>query len=199
MNHCGTASGANTAVTSRWPSTRLGAVSLSSHSSGGISQGYPMHIRRFIPVLLCAMPLLCGCLMVPIPTSERKVLAGKPVPPEQLAFLVPNVTTKTEVTDQLGSPNVIWEDAHVFAYHWVVRRGVVLLFGDVTDAGDYPGTDFVVGVSSDIPKRYVLLIQFDEQDRLRRFERAVHPAFQWYGDFLKERVGNFDKASPKPE
>jgi len=135
------------------------------------------------------MVSLNGCVVLPIPTGERKVLAGKPVTQEQLAFLTPKVTSKMEVVDRLGSPDVIWEEGRIFAYNWEMRQGVLLW---AVGAG-YSA----VGGIADIPKRYVLLIQFDDQDRLRRFERAVRPAFKSYGDFLKEWVRHSDKMSPQ--
>jgi hypothetical protein len=148
-----------------------------------------MRIRMFIPVLLCAMMPLNGCMLLPIPTTERKVLAGKPVTQEQLAFLAPNITTKEEVKERLGSPDVIWEEAYLFAYNWVVRQGVLIWAiggGYSADAG-----------LMDIPKRYVLLIQFDEQARLRRFERVVRPEFKSYGALLKEWVRSSEKTPPQ--
>lgn len=148
-----------------------------------------MRIRMFIPVLLCALMPLNGCLLLPIPTTEGKVLAGKPVTQEQLAFLAPNIRTKEEVKERLGSPDVIWEEAHLFAYNWVVRRGVLIWAiggGYSADAG-----------LKDIPKRYVLLIQFDEQARLRRFEKVVQPEFKSYGALLKEWVSTSEKALPQ--
>jgi len=48
---------------------------------------------------------------------------------------------------------------------------------------------------SDIPKRYILLIKFDDQDRVQRFERAVRPSYKSYGDFLKEWIDDSDKKS----
>lgn len=125
----------------------------------------------------CAALALAGCIALPISTNEDKVLAGKPVTEEQLAFLAPQVTTKREVIDRLGSPSVIWEDARVFAYNWEMRQGI--LFWAV---GGYGGG--AVG-AEDIPKRYALLILFDAQDRVERFERAVRPASVSYGKFIE--------------
>lgn len=151
-----------------------------------------MRIRMLISWLLCAMISQTGCVMLPIPTREGKVLAGKPVTQEQLAFLVPNVTTKKEVIQHVGSPNVIWEEANVFAYDWVVRQGVL-----IWAVGGGAGPASAAAGVSDIPKRYKLLIQFDGQDRVRRFETVVWPTHMSYGDFLKEWVRDSDKSSPQ--
>ena len=128
--------------------------------------------------LLCAALSLAGCIVLPIPTHEDVVLGGKPVSEDQLAFLVPKVTTKREVVSRLGSPNVIWEDARVFAYNWEMRQGI--LFWAI---GGYAGG--AMG-AEDVPKRYVLLIRFDEQDRVERFGRTVRPASMSYGEFIQK-------------
>ena len=128
--------------------------------------------------LLCATLSLAGCVAFPVSTDEDKVLAGKPVAEGQLAFLVPRVTTKREVVDRLGRPDVIWEDARVFAYNWEMRQGI--LFWAI---GGYAGG--AMG-AEDIPKRYVLLIRFDEQDRVERFGRTVRPASMSYGEFIQK-------------
>ena len=46
-------------------------------------------------------------------------------------------------------------------------------------------TTSAVGIH-DIAKHYLLLIQFDEQDRVQRFARKVRPGSQSFSDFLKE-------------
>lgn len=96
---------------------------------------------------------------------------------EQLAFLSPKATTKREVLDRLGSPSVIWDDARVFAYNWEMRQGILfwVISGYTTGAAG----------AEDIPKRYVLLILFDRQDRVERFERTVRPASMSYGKFIE--------------
>lgn len=150
-------------------------------------EGAPTCVRMIIPLLFCALISQTGCIVLPIPTQESKVLAGTPVTEEQLAFLTLNVTTKSEVTVRLGSPDVIWEEARLFAYNWVVRQGILVW----AVGGGYSGAAGIY----DVPKHYMLLIQFDDQDRVQRFERVVRPSFKSYGDFLKEWIGDSDKKS----
>jgi hypothetical protein len=145
-----------------------------------------MCVRMIIPLLLCTLISQTGCILLPLPSQERKVLAGTPVTEKQLAFLAPNVTTKSEVIARLSSPDVIWEEARLFAYNWVVQQGTLVwaVFGVYSSAA---GT-------ADIPKRHMLLIQFDDQDRVLRFERAVRPLHKSYGDFLKDWVADSDRS-----
>ena len=151
------------------------------------SEGQAMYARMIIPFLFCALISQTGCVFLPIPTQERKVLAGNPVTEEQLVFLDPNVTTKSEVMTRLGSPNVIWEEARLFAYNWEMRQGILIW----AVGAYYSGAAGML----DIPKHYMLLIQLDDQDRVQRFERAVRPPYKSYGDFLKEWIGDSYKKS----
>ena len=141
-------------------------------------KGYTMHTRTMIVLLLCIALSLTSCVMVPLPTKEDKELAGKPVTKEQLAFLTPKMTMKQEVIERLGPPNVIWEDARVFAYNWQMRQGILFWAVGAYYTGDAGMTD--------IPKHYLLLIQFDEQDLVQRFERTVCPLHKSYSECLKE-------------
>jgi hypothetical protein len=126
--------------------------------------------------------------MVPIPTKENKILAGKPVHGEQLAFLTTKRTTKKEVIERLGSPSIIWEDARVLAYSWEMRQGILFWAAGTYYSG-------AAGMK-DIPKHYLLLIRFDEKDRVQRFSRTVRPLTQSYSDFLKEWLKNSNAQSP---
>lgn len=134
--------------------------------------------RQKVIAAVSALSLtLGGCLAIPVPTSGKKVLSGRPVDDEQLAFLTPAVTTRREVIERLGNPNILWEDARVFAYSWEVRQGAVYWVA-------YGGFG-----REDLPEHHLLLIQFDEHGRLSRFERTIRPASQLYADFLEKWVG----------
>lgn len=141
--------------------------------------------RLAILFLFYTLSTLSGCIVIPIPTEERTVLAGNPVTEEQLAFLARGVTSKREVMARLGSPDVIWEDARLFAYNWEMRQGILVW----AVGAYYSGAAGLM----DIPKRYMLLIQFDDQDRVLRFERAVWPAQKSYGEFLREWMDDSDR------
>lgn len=129
------------------------------------------------PVLLAAiLPIawLPGCLAVPL--SEPKVLAGAEVMPEQLEFLVPGVTTRVEVIERLGQPDIEWEDARVFSFDWDMRWGVM-----IWAVGGY--TVGYVGIT-EIPVHHLLLIEFDEDWRVCRFEHVVRNELTSYSNLL---------------
>jgi outer membrane protein assembly factor BamE (lipoprotein component of BamABCDE complex) len=148
-----------------------------------------MKSRTLIPLLLCTWLWLAGCVMVPIPTAEDKVLTGKQVTEEQLSFLTPRVTTKPEVLVRLGNPIVIWENARVFVYNWKMRQGILFWAYGAYYTGGFGMTD--------IPKQYLLLIMFDEQDRVQRFERTVCPMNRSFSECLTEWVRTAAQTTPR--
>ena len=127
---------------------------------------------------LSVMLLLESCILLPIPTGEDKILAGRPVTEAQLSFLVPKITTREEVVEHLGTPDIIWEDAQVFIYNWEMRQGILFWAAGAYYSGG-------AGMK-DITRHHLLLIQFDEQDRVLRFSRTTRPLTQSYADFLRE-------------
>ena len=148
-----------------------------------------MNSRVSIPFLLCLCVWLTGCVMLPFPTSQDRMLAGKQITEEQISFVTPEITTRQEVLERLGNPRVIWEDARIFVYNWQMRQGVLFFAWGAYYTGGFG--------MKDIPRHYLLLIRFDEQDRVRRFERAVCPLHRSYADCLREWVESAGSAVPR--
>jgi hypothetical protein len=118
-----------------------------------------------------------GCFVLPIPTGER-ILDGTPVKEDQSKLLEIGVTSKDDVISYLGDPTFIWKEARLFAYDWETSSWVLLVaIGSNRD-----------GVA-DMSNKYVLLIQFDEQDRICRFQKVKRPdKNDRYGDLLRKWV-----------
>lgn len=135
-----------------------------------------MNTRPAFVAALVAIAWLSGCLAVPL--SEPKVLEGAEVTPEQLEFLAAGVTTRDEVVERLGQPDIEWEDARVFSYDWDMRWGVLIWAVGGYSVG-------YVGIT-DIPVHHLLLIEFDEDWRVRRFEHVVRDELKPYSDLLLE-------------
>jgi hypothetical protein len=159
------------------------------------SRDLALDIRTFIPLLLCAMVLLNGCipLALPIPTGQ-KVLWGKQVTQEEMAFLTPNVTTKQEVIDRLGNTTWVRENDRLFVYAWTVHWGYlpwVLVPISPVPVGSSGNTEGIKDLTID----YLLLIQFDEQDRVRRFKKVRVPGCKSAGATITEWVNKSDKTS----
>lgn len=141
-----------------------------------------MKPRLYLFFLFSLVLSLASCVMLPVPTGESKVLAGKPVTDEQLSFLKRQATTTREVVEHLGDPNIIWEDARVFVYIWDTRQGILFWAAGAYYTG-------AAGMK-DIPKHYQLIVRFDEQGRVVDFARTTRHLFQSYSDFLTEWLKN---------
>lgn len=130
--------------------------------------------------LIFLLFLKTGCIVLPIPTEE-KVLEGTPVNEDKSKLLEIGVTSKDDVIRLLGDPRIIWEEARLFVYDWETSSWFIIgLF-----AGGYSAR----GVAGDISDKYVLLIQFDERDKICRFQKLKRPSEDnRYGNFLKEWV-----------
>ena len=136
-----------------------------------------MNSGAFALSFLSVMLLRESCILLPIPTEEDKILAGRPVTEAQLSFLVPKITTREEVVEHLGNPDIIWEDARVFIYNWEMRQGILFWAAGAYYSGG-------AGMK-DITRHHLLLIQFDEQEKVQRFSRTTRPLAQSYADFLR--------------
>lgn len=129
-----------------------------------------------VQLLLCIA--LTGCILIPLPTSESKVLLGQPVSDEQVALLAPGVSTQSDVIQLFGTPRILWEDERIFVYPWDVRQGILLW----AVGGGYTGA---AGLE-EIPRHCLLLIQFDHDKRVLRYEKTVCPLSETYAECLRE-------------
>lgn len=137
--------------------------------------GFPTRLARRTLAAL-AVVALAGCIAIPVPLSEKKVLQGTPVSAEQIAFLQAGATTRAEAFERLGAPQFEWEDARVSIYQWDMRQGVLLWAVGAYSTGG-------VGVE-DIPRHHLLLLEFDAAGRLVRHEKAVRPLLKSLPEFL---------------
>lgn len=133
-------------------------------------------------LIVLAAWLLAGCIAVPIPVAEKKVLSGSPVGAAQLAFLEPGRTTREETLKRLGAPALVWEDARISVYPWDTRQGVLLWA-----AGGYASAG---SGAADIPRHHLLLLEFDADGRLVRSEQEVRPWTKSLSGFLRDWRGD---------
>jgi hypothetical protein len=66
----------------------------------------------------------------------------------------------------------------MLVYNWDLRQGILLWAVGGYGSGGAGATD--------IEKHYLLLIQFDEQNKVMRFTRTVRPLFRSYSLFLED-------------
>ncbi len=113
-----------------------------------------------------------------IPVSDDRVTVGHAITDKDLLFIESGVTTKQEVFAHLGPPNSLLEDKRVVDYNWHhVHWGV--------DWVASLGVFYKTGGHFDIPTHHVLLVQFDEKDRVKKFERTQVSGDKSYETFLQ--------------
>ncbi len=139
---------------------------------------------RFI-ALLALLFLAPSCLFIPVP---EKCVSGEEVTPEELSSIEPGKTTKSEIIERLGNPDVLWLDENIFAYNWKTVWAIMPWFV----AGGYQAA----GGIEEFTKDYVLLIQFDQNDSVARFERLKRSMFTSYGAMLKSWANHDNESGP---
>lgn len=123
-----------------------------------------MLINRFHKLVLLPFWLLAlsGCAAIVIPVSDGEVTSGRKIGVENIAFFKQGVTTRAEVIQTLGQPNIDFKDLRVIVYHWSVRSAYVPW---VVGSGGR-GTGDIMEISD----KYTLLIALDEKDYVLRSE-----------------------------
>jgi hypothetical protein len=135
-------------------------------------------LKGFVPKILCFLVLIgfsgLSCFFVPVVEEDKYE--------EEKIVLEAGVSTKEEVVQQLGEPDVIWEtrgkEEYVFVYKYKRRVGYCLIWSPPCcfDPAPY-----------DVDK--ALLIFFNEADRVERIDAGARKAFESYGDFLRRLQG----------
>jgi hypothetical protein len=122
-------------------------------------------VRGCLILLACiVLAAFAGCIV--IPTPEHGLLKGRgKIDESDIAFLEEGKTTREDVLLRFGEPDVVMGDQRILVYHWEVSKGYWLLV-----AGGPYGAGGVAG--GDIPKNYLFMLEFDEEGRLKRFERS---------------------------
>lgn len=108
-----------------------------------------------------------GCVL--LLTPEHGLRSGRGVISEgDLAFLEEGQTTREQVLLRFGAPAATLNGERVLLYHWQVVRGYLAWFL----ACDRPcGAPPTAGARR-IPKDYLILLEFNDDGRLKRFERT---------------------------
>ena len=137
-----------------------------------------MKTKFNIFAFLTVCMFLCGCITIPMP--ENKVLSGERITDEQIVFIHQGTTSKAEVEDHLGQPNVHLIDRNIYAYDWQTRQAIMIW----AISNGYQGSAGAI----DIPKNYIFLIQFDAKDRVINYEITTRSLLESYGDHVMEWI-----------
>lgn len=144
-------------------------------------------------LLLFWLLIPLGCAAIIIPASEGEVMSGRKITSENIEFIKQGITSRNEVIQKLGRPYMDFEDLQTIAYFWEVLGYYMPWIA----LGYYGGGGWV----EKIGKTYALLIAFDKDDYVSKFEiKALWPLDTIRGHAIKwmERE-NFDVPQPTNE
>lgn len=138
-----------------------------------------------IPFIVCIFLIgFAGCVV--IPTPEHGLLEGRgKIDESDIAFLLVSKTTREEVLLRFGEPDWILHDQRILIYHWNVSHGYWFVGGGYSAAG------------GPIPKNYLFMLEFDEEGRLKRFDRSGSIWISEKSRIDKWTPPGFEKPSPK--
>lgn len=103
---------------------------------------------------------LSGCM---IPFPSHKVYEGTEIKAESLSWLRAGKTTRAQVAEKLGAPDIDFVDERAIAYAWAGQSGGVLLVA--------PYSGFV----EQIRMRRALMIRFDPDNKVAAFSIISRP------------------------
>jgi outer membrane protein assembly factor BamE (lipoprotein component of BamABCDE complex) len=130
-------------------------------------------------ILMCPLVgLLSGCVLirVPVPTTNHRVTNGKEIRVEDLAFVRQGTTTRHDVEQVLGEPWTFYPQIGVSVYYWESLRGYWFsCFGIAIPLGGHAGVSGGESHLEEITRMHVLLMQFDGQGCVKRYEIMQHP------------------------
>ena len=115
---------------------------------------------RCVILFFCSLNILPASCII-IPTPEHGLLEGRgEIDDSDIQFLKEGKTSEEEVLLKFGEPDLILSDQRTFVYHWQVAHGYWLAGGGYSGAG------------GPIPKDYFFMLEFDENGRLKHFEKS---------------------------
>ncbi len=114
-------------------------------------------------LLLAVTVGISGCIAVPYPSP--RVLEGREVTEASLKGLRVNETTRTQVLERFGPPDIDFVDQHVIAYAWAGIQNRVFV---ATFVGS-PGSPVLTLM------RRALLVRFDADNKVAAFSIIDRP------------------------
>ena len=114
-----------------------------------------VYLQRIL--VLCALAVVDGCIVVPVPTPEW---GDAPISAEQHEALEEGIGTlsRRDIKSMLGSPQQSYLDGRVFVYEWAMKQGVWIV---MAGSGYYADGSAKAGTSE-----HRLCLRFDEDGTL---------------------------------
>lgn len=121
-------------------------------------------MKSVFVILAAIYVFLCeGCVVIPtLEHYSHGFDTRGSIDENILQFIRADTTTKEEILLKLGEPEFTWQDERKFLYHWTMVRGYIAW----AIGGGYTGS---VGIHQ-IPRDYLLLVEFDENNIIKRYE-----------------------------
>lgn len=121
--------------------------------------------------LLMPVLFLTGCAMVviPVPADKRAAISGHVIDKADIGFIAIGVTTRDEVVHRLGQNFRTSQSKAAISYSWERKGGDLYYAAILTDMR----TNGAMGAGKDSRTWSYwrgLFVDFDEHDRVRRFE-----------------------------
>ena len=111
--------------------------------------------KPHIPFSIIVLLICGGCIILPVPPYYSRALGTRGyIASETVEFIHDGSTTKEEVLLELGEPDRTWNDKKRFLYLWKMVVAWWISYN----------------VGGDIPVTYLFLIEFDENDIVKRHE-----------------------------
>jgi hypothetical protein len=114
-------------------------------------------------VMLMALIGLTGCMAIPYP--HHRVLEGSEITAESLKSLHVGETTRTQVLNKLGPPDIDFVDQRVIAYEWSGIADEMLVYVFLG-----PGDSLMLSRI-----RRALFVRFDSSDKVAAFSIIERP------------------------
>lgn len=77
-------------------------------------------------LLLTFSTLVAGCVIVPIPASEKRVVSGHPVVEDEVRLIASGGQDASAIKARLGEPVADFGPGRVYVYGWTVKKGSIL-------------------------------------------------------------------------
>ncbi len=119
------------------------------------------------PVLLAVIIGMSGCV-VAIPYPHHRTLEGSEITAQSLQDLHVNQTTRTQVLEKFGSPDIDFVGQRVIAYAWSGIGSKVLIVAASLGGGNADSQMLS-------RERSALLVRFDSEDRVVAFSIIDRP------------------------
>ncbi|HXF11432.1 MAG TPA: hypothetical protein VN625_11655 [Desulfuromonadaceae bacterium] len=138
----------------------------------------------FVVLWIVANVVFTGCMVVPLPPSRHPVGSRKL---DGFPALKKSHPTRSEVVAKFGQPEAYFDDLHVACYrvNSVTHRGLVLMFLIPTGVNRFNDFD-------------LMLIRFDENDRLKNYEVVSQSKHQQYRETAEWWLKSTKKGHAKP-